>query len=505
MPALCVDVGTSLIKSVAYDDDGREVAVIRRPSPVRRPAPGHAEQDMSEVWAGVADTLRRARRELPRDPGLIAVTAQGDGCWLVDEAGEPVGPAILWSDARHAAIVERWNRDGTLERAFRLNGSLSFPGLLNAILPWLREHCPERLDRAHRALHCGGWIFLKLTGELVVDESDASAPLLDIRSRAYSPELLELFGFQWARGLLPEPVPAGRCVRPLSAAAAHELGLPAGVPVVLAPYDIAATAIGAGATRPGQACSILGTTLCTEVVAHRAETGGSPAGFTIATAGPERYLRAFPSLAGTEVIDWAVRLLGLRGPTGLGDLAEQAELDGGSPVFLPYLSPAGERAPFLEPDARGMFLGLTLEHRPEHLALAVMEGLSHVVRDCLETSGAEAGELRLCGGGANSDTWCQLIADVTGIPTLRSTDRELGAKGALLCARVATGADPDIDAAADRLNRPRDSFEPRAQRAALLADRFDDFRELRRHCEPAWRTLRVRRDQAGDPRVGANA
>ena len=505
MPALCVDVGTSLIKSVAYDAEGRELAVIRRPSPVRRPAPGHAEQDMSEVWAGVADTLRRARRELPAEPALLAVTAQGDGCWLVDDAGEPVGPAILWSDARHAAIVERWDRDGTLERAFRLNGSLTFPGLLNAILPWLREHCPERIERAHRALHCGGWIFLKLTGELVVDESDASAPLLDIRTRGYSPELVELFGLQWARPLLPDPVPAGRYVRPLSATAALELGLPAGMPVVLAPYDIAATAIGVGATRPGQACSILGTTLCTEVVVGRADTGWPPAGFTIATAGPERYLRAFPSLAGTEVIDWAVGLLALRGPAELDSLAEQADLDGSSPVFLPYLSPAGERAPILAPDARGMFFGLTLEHRREQLALAVMEGLSHVVRDCLETSGAEAEELRLCGGGANSDTWCQLVADVTGISTLRSTDRELGAKGALLCARVATGADADIDTAADRLVRTRDRFEPRRQRATLLADRFGTFRELRRHCEPAWRTLRACRDRVGGPRVGTHA
>ena len=505
MHALCVDVGTSLIKSVAYDAEGREVAVIRQSAPVRRPAPGHAEQDMSEVWAGVAETVRRARRELPEQPALIAVTAQGDGCWLVDDAGEPVGPAILWSDARNAAIVEHWNRDGTLERAFRLNGSLSFPGLLNAILPWLREHAPERLERAHRALHCGGWIFLKLTGELAVDESDASAPLLDIRSRAYSPELVELFDLQWARRLLPDPTPAGRCVRPLSENAAAELGLPAGVPVVLAPYDIAATAIGVGATRPGQACSILGTTLCTEVVADEVETDGPPAGFTIATAGPERYLRAFPSLAGTEVIDWAVRLLGLRGPIELGGLAEQAILDGSSPVFLPYLSPAGERAPFLAPDARGMFLGLTLEHRPGDVALAVMEGLSHVVRDCLETSRAATSELRLCGGGANSESWCQLIADVTGMATLRSTDRELGAKGALLCALVAIGADPHIDAAADRLVRRRDAFEPRRERAALLTDRFGEFRELRAHCAPAWRTLRARGERTRSLRVGAHA
>ena len=505
MHALCVDVGTSLIKSVAYDGDGRELAVERRPSEVLRPAPGHAEQDMGEVWAAVADTVRRARRALPEDPALIAVTAQGDGCWLVDADGEPVGPAILWNDARHAEIVERWRGDGTIERAFEINGSLSFPGLANAILPWLREHEPERLARADKAMHCGGWLFLKLTGEVVVDESDASAPLLDIRTREYSGELLELFGLEWAERLLPEPVPAGSCTRPLSAAAALELGLPAGVPVVLAPYDIAATAIGVGATAPGQACSILGTTLCTELVLDRVETDGPPAGFTIVTSGGDRYLRAFPTLAGTGVIDWAVRLLGLSGPAELSSLAAGAALEADSVVFLPYLSPAGERAPFLDPGARGMFLGLTLEHRPEQLALAVLEGLSHVVLDCLRAARAEAGELRLCGGGASSEWWCRLIADVTGLPALRSTDRELGAKGALLCGLVAIGADSDLDGAAARLVRLRDSFEPRDERRELHARRFADFLELRRHCEPAWRTLRARREpSAGTPRVGAH-
>lgn len=505
MHAVCVDVGTSLIKSVAYDDDGREVAVARRPARVLRPAPGHAEQDMAEVWAAVTDTVAQVRRQLPEAPALLAVTAQGDGCWLVDELGQPVGPAILWSDGRNAAIVDSWDRDGILERAYGLNGSVSFPGLLSAILPWLREHEPERLERAHKVLHCGGWVFSKLTGELVVDESDASAPLFDIRSRRYSAALLELYGLQWARPLLPETVSAGRHVGPLAPSAAATLALAPGTPVVLAPYDIAATAIGVGATSPGQACSILGTTLCTELVVDRLDTTGPPAGFTIATSGTRRYLRAFPSLAGTEVINWALDLLGLADPAELGALAAHTGLDADSVVFLPYLSPAGERAPFLNADARGMFLGLTLEQRPEHLALAVLEGLSHVVRDCLEASRGGIQELRLCGGGANSDSWCQLIADVTGVPTLRSSDRELGAKGALLCGLVATGVEADVEAAASRLVRLRESFDPRAEHRELHDSRFAEFLDLRSLCEPAWRRLRAGRGRRHhDERLAAH-
>ncbi|CAA9485403.1 MAG: Xylulose kinase [uncultured Solirubrobacteraceae bacterium] len=495
MHALCVDVGTSLIKSVAYDATGRELAVERRPTRVSRPAPGRAEQDMAEVWEAVAETIRSVRDGLGQDPALLALTAQGDGCWLVDGAGDPVGPAILWSDGRAASIVERWAADGRIEQAFRANGSLTFPGLSNAILTWLREHEPDRLARAEQALHSGGWVFHQLTGELVVDESDASAPLLDLRSRTYSDALLELFDLQWARRLLPEPVPAGRHVGSLTPAAARGLGLPAGLPVVLAPYDIAATAIGAGATSPGQACCILGTTLCTELVTDVLDTDATPSGFTIAM-GPGRHLRAYPSLSGTEVLTWAARMLAVAGPPEVTQLAAcGGDLSRDAPFLLPYLSPAGERAPFLDPDARGMLIGLTYEHRPEQLALSVLEGLSHVVRECLEGGSAGAQELRLCGGGANSAFWSQLIADVTGVPTLRSADSETGAKGALICARVALGDYADLATAAAALVEPRDAFAPRPAHADLHDERFRQFIELRRLAEPAWRQLHAGREQ----------
>ena len=503
MHALCIDVGTSMIKTVAFDREGRELAVARKPTRVLRPAPGYAEQDMAEVFNAVVHTLRTANQEIAGNVEMIALTAQGDGCWLVDEAGEPVGPAALWCDGRNRRIVETWQGDGTMERAFRINGSLSFPGLPHAILNWLREYEPERIERAHKALYCGGWIFYKLTGEFAVDESDASVPLLDIRSHAYSRELLELFDLEWAQRLLPDVRSMEACVGALSDRAAGELGLPAGLPVVMAPYDIASTAIGVGATAPGQACSILGTTLCTEVMTDRVDTDGTPSGFTIAMGLDNRHLRAYPTLAGTEVIDWMMRLLRLTDPAELGALGETAPAGAGGIVFLPYLSPAGERAPFLDPNARGTFLGLTLEHRPEHLALAVMEGLSHVVRDCLEAAPAEPSELRLCGGGANSDSWCQLIADVTGVPTLRSMDTELGAKGAFITGLVATGAENDLDAAAANLVKLRDRFEPRGDRHELYSDRFQQFLEMREICTPAWRRMADQSDRKPRSSVAA--
>ncbi len=489
MVAVCLDVGTSMIKAVAFDEQGSERALVRRSTEVLRPHRGFAEQDMKAVWEAVASSVQEVTEQLDEEAEMLAFTGQGDGCWLVDEQGQPTGPAVLWNDARNAARLREWERDGTLQRAFEINGSLGFPGLPNAVLPWLREHEPERVRHAHRSMFCDGWIFLCLTGEFAIDESDASVPLLDIRSGEYSDELLELFDLEWARELLPEIRRADSRVGKLSADAAAATGLQEGLPVVMAPFDIAATAIGCGAVDTGQACSILGTTLCTEVVADTVDTSAAAAGFTIAMGVPDRYLRVFAAMAGTDVIDWAVAILGLSDAPELGELAERSAPGAGGLMVLPYLSPAGERAPFLDPGARGTLFGLTVEHGREEIARAVFDGLTLVVRECLTAAATESTELRLCGGGAASDFWCQLIADATGLVTRRSADSEVGAKGAFITALVATGAEPDFATAASRLATVGDEFTPDEERRELYSERYEQFLELREPAQRSWRML----------------
>jgi xylulokinase len=481
---ICVDAGTTVIKAVAYDAAGAESAVARRETAVSRPAPGHAEQDMGTVWDAVAATVREVAAQAGRVE-FVAVTAQGDGCWLIGPDGEPTGPAILWNDARAAETVDAWTRDGLAAAAFRINGSSAASGLPHAILAWLRAHDPGRLDRSAALLTCGGWIFARMTGEAVAEESDASAPFMDLRARAYSAELPAMFGLEWAERLLP---PVRSCpVAELVPDAAAALGLPAGTPVVMAPYDIAATALGSGAVAAGQACGILGTTLCTEVVVGSPALGGEPIGITIAL--PGGYLRAFPTFAGTEVVQWTCRLLGLRDPAELGELAAECAPGAGGLAFLPYLSPAGERAPFTDPLARGAMLGLSFEHGREHVARAALEGLTMVIKDCLAATGAAPTELRVCGGGAASAAWLGLIADVTGLPVHRSADAEVGARGAYLVGLAATGAAPSIAAAAAEHVRLRDAVEPDPARQAFYARLFDDFLALRATGAVSWPLL----------------
>src|SRR5215213_8269335 len=498
MAVICVDAGTTMIKAVGYDEDGTEVLVVRQATTVSRPQPGWAQQDMDAVWDAVVFAIRQLVHQLNAEVECIAITAQGDGCWLVDRNGAPTGPAILWNDGRAADVVEEWARARVLGEAFRINGSLTSSGLPNAILTWLRRHDPDRLDRSAASLTCGGWLFAQMTGQVAIEESDAAAPFMDIRARRYSPDLLRLYDMEWAQRLLPDVRGDDRRTAELTTPAAIQLGLPDDTPVVLSSYDIASTAIGVGAVNAGQSCSILGTTLCTEVVTQEVTLGEEPAGLTVPLGLPGKYLRAFPTFAGGEVIQWACQLLGLNHPALLGDLAARARPGAGGLTLLPYFSPAGERAPFLNPLARGAFLGLSFEHGREHVARAVLEGLTLVIQDCLAASRAKPTELRVCGGGAANPVWLQLIADVTGVPVLRSTDTEVGAKGAFLLGLAAVGSAATVEEIAPLYVRIRDAFDPDPSRAALYADLFGDFLAVRESSAAAWPRLAAMRNRAPD-------
>ncbi|MDT0343675.1 FGGY-family carbohydrate kinase [Streptomyces litchfieldiae] len=484
--AICVDAGTTMIKAVVFDSAGRELVVSHRATKVRHPRPRWAEQDMDEVWNAVVAAVTEAVSRVSRPVRLLALTAQGDGAWLVDGAHRPVRPAVLWNDGRAADVVRRWRGDGVLERAFHDNGSLTNAGLPNAILRALAAGEPDAIDAAHAVLTCGGWLFLRLTGVLGIEVSDASAPWLDIRTRAYSENLIEQYELAEHRRLLPPLLTREQQTGELAEEAAGELGVPSGTPVVLAPYDIVSTALGNGTAAAGRATCVLGTTLCTEVLIDGPDTTGQPSGLTLDFGEPRLLMRSFPTLAGTGVLDWVVELLGLRDHDELSELAARVPPGAQGLRVLPYLSPAGERAPFLDPAASGLITGMVFTHGREHLARAVLEGLAHVIRDCLDAAPHRPVELGLCGGGAASDLWCQLIADVTGVPAVCTEDTQVGAKGALLFALTALGEYADLTAAASALVRPRRRFAPAAGARAFHESEHAEFLATRELAATRW-------------------
>ncbi|MEW1864115.1 FGGY-family carbohydrate kinase [Streptomyces sp. NPDC088194] len=425
-----LDMGTSVVKAAAFADDGATLRVESMPISLGGQGE-HVEQDVEEVVRAATGVLAAVSEG--QAPALVAITGQGDGLWLVDAGGRAVRPAMSWMDGRAGGLVAGWMADGTAERLYRRTGNVLFPGSPGPLLAWLDRHEPQSLDAATTAACCKDVVHLRLTGERGTDLSDASVPFLDPRTRTYAPEALADLGLGHRAGLLP-PIAA---TLPYGQARGHIAGLPDGTPVTGGPYDLPASATGAGVTEPGDGLLIVGTTLACQVVVERVALDEDPVGFHLATARPDRHMRALPAMTGTVALDW---VLGLTGTTHdqLSELLDATPRGARGVAALPYLSPSGERVPFVDPAARAEFTGLDLRATRADLVRAMCEAIAFAARHCLEAAGL-TGRLAVCGGGARNPAWLRLFADVLGRPLRVARGPEPGARGAVLAGVAAHG------------------------------------------------------------------
>ncbi|MEH1129814.1 FGGY family carbohydrate kinase [Micromonospora sp. CPCC 206061] len=421
-----VDAGTTVTKAVAFDSGGTPLARAARPTVLDRAGQGRYEQDTDQVVASVEAVLAELRTTVDSPIAAVGVTAQGDGLWLVDAEGRPVRPAISWLDARATPVLDTWSADGLLDLVYRRTGNHLFPGSAGPLLSWLDKHEPATLDRAATAAYCKDVILQRLTGVRATDPSDASAPFLDPRRRAYDEELIAACGLDHRRGLLA-PVTA----------APHGVAAD-GTTVVAAPYDLPASAWGAGVGAVGDGLLIVGTTLACQVLTDTVDTSGEPSGLTLSTWDDGRWLRALPAMVGTAALDWVLRLVGAT-VADLPVLLATGRADG--LTVLPFFAEAGERAPFVAPRARARIDGLHLGTDRADVVRATCEAIAYSARHCLEAAGL-TGELTACGGGVASPEWAQIFADVLGRPVRVLGGQEIGARGAALAARRVLGLPP---------------------------------------------------------------
>ncbi|MFJ9894920.1 FGGY family carbohydrate kinase [Streptomyces sp. NPDC091280] len=456
-----IDVGTSTVKAAAFDDVGRQLAVAARPVELSMHG-GRVEQDMDEVYAAVVAVLDELTAAADEPIELAGLTGQGDGVWLVDAAGRPVRPAVSWMDGRAHELLDQWLADGTFETVFRRTGSAMFPGCPGPVLAWFEAHEPKALDAAAHALFCKDMVFQRLTGTPpATDVSDASMPFLDPRTRSYDNGVVELLGLTRRRRLLP------RVSDPVATAETRGEGLPPGVRLTNGPYDLAACALGAGVTEPGDGLLIVGTCLAGLVATTDLDLSGEPAGLYISLDRPGHWLRAMPAMVGTAALDWVLSTTGVRHEEVDGLLTATPPGANGVRV-LPYFAPSGERAPFVEPRLRAELTGVSLESTPADLIRATCEGIGYAARHCLEAAGL-TGSLAVCGGGTRSPAWMRLLADVLGRP-LRVVEGEVGARGAVLAAAERHGV--PLDTAA--WTRPTEVVEPDPKRAAFHTKGYED-------------------------------
>ncbi|NKQ57101.1 carbohydrate kinase [Amycolatopsis sp. K13G38] len=439
-----VDIGTSLTKAVVFDRSGVSIAQACTPSEVHHLPGGRVEQDLDQVVGTVATVVREVASAIDGPVTALALTGQGDGVWMRDEHGNAVRPAISWLDGRANALLAKWQAGGVMREVFRRTGSGMFPGCAAAVLSYLDEHEPEVLDRAAVAGYCVDGVVQRLTGEITVDVSDASLPFLDPATRHYDEKAIASCGLGHRRGLLAEPAPP-RAVFHLNAHGAELLGLPSGLPVTAGPFDLPASAIGAGVREPGDGILTAGTTLACQVLTDSAEFDpeGEPAGMFLSTPNVAQYLRAMPAMVGTASIDWACKLLGTE-VQQVGSLLAESVPGANGVRALPFLSASGERAPFVDAAARAQFSGLSLEHGRADIMRALCESIAYAARHCFEAAGL-SGTLYACGGGVRSAEWTQIFADVLGRSIVIPSDPGVGARGAVLVAAESLGEPFDVE------------------------------------------------------------
>lgn len=460
MTLLGIDLGTSVVKAVVFDDGGEALAVAGQPLGLAHEPDGGVEQDIEEILTGLGTVVREALTQVTGAPEAVAITGQGDGCWLTDADHRAVRPALSWMDGRAAGVLGEWTARGVTEEVFRRNGCAMFPGAPAALLGWLDRFEPAALDRAVTAGYCKDVVFARLTGVRATDPSDSSMPFGDGTGAGYSAAVLAATGLAHRRDLLA-PIVAPL---PIAALDSDLLGLPAGTPVTSGPFDFPACAIGAGVRGIGDALLIVGTTLGCLVHTDRLRTDGDPAGFSVATGEPGRWLRAMPAMVGTASLQWLLQTLGL-GVDAVDAALHASPPGAGGVEVLPYLAPSGERAPFVDPHAAGQLTGMRLTTTTHDLVRAMCEGLAYAARHCFTAAG-RSGRVVACGGGTRSRPWLQVFADVLGVPLEVARTPEVGARGAVLAGAAARGAALDVAA----WTAPQDVVEP----DPALRRRYDD-------------------------------
>jgi sugar (pentulose or hexulose) kinase len=462
-----------MIKALRLSADGSVQARADRRAPVDD-APG---TDPMAQWETVREVLLEVTAGGPDTLAGVVVAGQGDGLWRIGTDGRP-RRAYLWNATEPAGVVAGWEADGTIERHFRRTGTVLWPGTSAALWRWLLATDPDELRGTASVGTAKDWITYQLTGVLVTDVTDATIPFLDLATGRQDPALVEALGCDGLTELLPPVRTPGEALGPVTAAAAEATGLPAGTPVVVGCLDLAAMVRGLGLSAPGDALAVLGTTASTVAISDHAPLEREPAGATVRLPAPDRFLRIMGANSGTTTLEW---FLGLHGYTGEDRYDrfwdDLAGVDEGL-VLLPYL--AGERAPFLAPEATGAVLGLTPRTTVAGIGRATVEGITFTLRHGLEAVGAGDDALVLTGGGAARSEWCKLVADVTGREVLVDERRDVGVLGA---ASLIPGFEGLAHRAVDAAR-----YEP-GPASAGLDERYRRFVALVEAFRPLWKEL----------------
>ena len=490
MRLIGLDIGTTGCKAVIFDAVGNLLTSVSREYAVDIPRPNWAEQDAERVWRLAQDALREAIAAAgSEDSVALGLSVQGEAVMPVDARGQALRPAILGMDTRtgeqNAWLRDKFGAEHLFERTgMPVHTINTLPKLL-----WLKQNEPDMWARAERFLLYEDFLINKMTGQAVISRCLASrTQLYDIPQDRWSPEILEALELEPDR--LATVQPSGVAVGPMLPELAESLGLAKPPLVVTGGHDQACGALGVGLTRPGLAMVSTGTAEVVEVAL------GSPTlNETLYKGNISVYAHVVPDLYLVMTLNHSGGLL-LRWfrDTLCQEEMQQAQasgrdpydliLEGASPepsalLLLPHF--AGSGTPWFDTASKGAILGLTFGTNKTDLAKAILEGLTFELRvnlDLLKEGQVAINELRAIGGGARSDLWLQLKADVTGVPVIMPTITEAACWGAALLAGAGAGYFSSAAQAAEEMLQLERKLEPHPERMARYETRYALYREV---------------------------
>lgn len=480
---LGIDLGTSSVKAMLFDAEQGVIAVRAEEYGVDIAHPGWAQQSPALWWESLVRVLRWLEshyREAYRSVCAVGYSGQMHGMVLTDAKGQPVRPAVIWLDQRAGRQLEEIGAalsEEDMGNVFcnRVSSGFAFPSLL-----WVREQEPEIFARAAHFLSPKDYIRYKMTGEIGAEVVDASSTtLFATGERDWAWEVIDRFHLP--PQMFPKVHESADIAGTVTAQCEAQTGLPAGIPVIYGSGDQPAQSIGNGVIGPGRIISNIGTggqisafssrpaydkKLRTNTFCHAIRNAWTIFGATLCSGMSLSWAKNKVFRAGSyEEINAAVAAVS-PGADGL--------------IYLPYLS--GERTPHMNPDARGVFFGMTLGQEQGHFLRAVMEGVTYSLRDCLgilQELGVDAPEIIASGGATASPQWMQMQADILGKPVRVSRVKEQACLGSCLLAAVGTGVLPSLEEACGRFALMDERvYLPDAANADVYREGYDTYRRL---------------------------
>ena len=472
-----VDLGTSGTKTVLFDETGRVIASHTIEYPLYQPQNGYAEQEPADWREAAFATIRAVMDKSGISPDAvkgIGLSGQMHGLVMLDAENRVLRRSIIWCDQRTAAECAEMTETLGLDRLMAITANPALTGFTASKILWVRNHEPEIYAKCRHILLPKDYVRFCLTGEYATEVSDASGmQLLDIPGRCWSDEVLDKL--QIDKSLLAKVYESPEITGTLTMEAAERCGLKPGIPVVGGAGDNAAAAVGTGVVRDGKAFTTIGTSGV--VFAHTSEITIDPKGrvHTFCCAVPGAWHVMGVTQGAGLSLKWfrdnfcesekeTAALMGVDPYYLMDKAALQSPIGANRLLYLPYLM--GERTPHLDPDARGVFFGLSAMHTKRDMLRAVMEGVTYSLRDCVEVCremGVSVSDMMACGGGGTSPVWRQMLADLYGVPVGAVESKEGPALGVAILAMVGAGMYVSVPEACDAVIRTGQIQQPIAE------------------------------------------